>query len=205
MDIRNTPLQPDTTFHLFNRGVNGAPVFFEAKNYAYFLKQYARYVHPFITTLAYCLLGNHFHFLVRIRPEDQLQQVIRSHQDRPLYWHASNVLASLFQSYTRAMNKMYKRTGPLFESPFKRIPMQDDSHFSRLVFYIHSNPQKHRLVEDYRDYPYSSYHTYLEENKSLLINRQELFDWFGGKEGYIDFHEHQQITAPTLPEELLLE
>ena len=155
MDIRTKKLEPDTVFHIFNRGVNGTQVFFEEKNYAYFLKQYAQYVHPFVKTYAYCLLGNHFHLLIRVLSTNQLTKVIKKNQDKPLHWHVSNAFSSLLQSYTRAVNNMYERTGPLFESPFKRIAVTHTSYLSALVTYIHQNPQKHGLIDDYRDYPYS--------------------------------------------------
>ena len=192
MDIRTTALHPNTIFHIFNRGINGAQVFFEEKNYPYFLQQYGNYVHPFVETFSYCLLGNHFHLLIRVRSEEALDQVIKKNTDKPYYWHVSNAFSSWLQSYTRAMNKMYNRTGALFESPFKRLAVMEESYFSSLVAYIHQNPQKHGLVGDYRDYPYSSYHGHLAVAKTSKLNRKEVLDWFGGELSYVDFHTKQQ-------------
>ena len=96
MDIRNTNLKPDICYHIYNRGVNGSPVFFESKNYDYFLQQYARYVHPWVETFAYCLLGNHFHLLIRVRSEEQLSELIKKNSDKPLHWHVSNGFSSFF-------------------------------------------------------------------------------------------------------------
>ncbi|MEM9340179.1 MAG: hypothetical protein AAGA66_15700 [Bacteroidota bacterium] len=56
MEIRKTTLEPEACYHIYNRGVNGAAVFFEEKNYSYFLRQYAVYAYPFVETFAYCLL-----------------------------------------------------------------------------------------------------------------------------------------------------
>ncbi|MEO1052254.1 MAG: hypothetical protein AAFX87_16600 [Bacteroidota bacterium] len=191
MDTRKTQLIPDSYYHIFNRGINGDSVFFEEKNYTYFLQQYGKYVYPFVETFAYCLLGNHFHLLIRVRSMEALDVVIKKCKDRPQYWHISNAFSSWMQSYTRAVNKMYDRTGALFESPFKRIEVAEESYFSQLVSYIHLNPQKHGLVEDYKDYPHSSYHAHLAETKDSKLNREEVLEWFGGRVGYLEFHQAQ--------------
>ena len=202
MDIRNAKLHSDQYFHIFNRGINGMPVFFEPKNYDYFLKQYALYVHPFVETFAYCLLGNHFHLLLRVRDVAQLDLAIKKNKEKPYYWHVSNGFSSFLKSYTRAMNAMYNRTGALFETPFKRIEVKEESYFSALIAYIHRNPEKHGLVKNFKSYPYSSYQAHLQEAPTFL-SRQAVLDWFGGKEQYQAFH--LQKKALPLTEEWLLE
>jgi len=172
--------------------VNSGNVFLEKKNYPYFLQQYGKYVYPFVETFAYCLLSNHFHLLIRVRSTEELDGVVKKNLDKPHYWHVSNALSSWLQSYTRAMNKMYNRTGSLFESPFKRINVVDESHFIQLITYIHQNPQKHGLMKDYRDYPHSSYQAYFSETKNSKLNRKEVLEWFGGKDRYLSFHQEQQ-------------
>ncbi len=120
----------------------------------------------------------------------------------PHYWHVSNSFASFFQSYTRAMNKVYHRTGPLFENPFKRIEVKDEVYFTRLVAYIHRNPEKHGIIDDFKTYPYSSYLAHRQDGATRL-QRKELLDWFGGTKDYVAFHE-QQLKAE-LDAEWLLE
>ncbi|WP_339813798.1 hypothetical protein [uncultured Imperialibacter sp.] len=202
MDIRNAKLHPDQYFHIFNRGINGMPVFFEAKNYDFFLKQYTQFVHPFVETFAYCLLGNHFHLLVRVRDVAQLDLAIKKDREKPYYWHVSNGFSSFLKSYTRAVNSVYNRTGGLFETPFKRIEVKEESYFSTLIAYIHRNPEKHGLVKDFRSYPYSSYQAHLQDAPTFLSS-QAVLDWFGGKEQYQAFH--LQEKQPPLDEKWLLE
>ncbi len=62
-----TSLEPGQYYHVYNRGVNRENLFREERNYAYFLKLYTRHITPVAETFAYCLLRNHFHFLIRIR------------------------------------------------------------------------------------------------------------------------------------------
>jgi hypothetical protein len=67
------PLQDGYFYHIYNRGTNGEPLFREDRNYRHFLKLYATYIAPIAKSYAYCLLNNHFHFLLCIRTvEEQL-------------------------------------------------------------------------------------------------------------------------------------
>ena len=54
-------------YHIYTRGINGTNLFYEERNYAYFLQKYGYYLHEVLDTYAYCLLGNHFHLLVRVK------------------------------------------------------------------------------------------------------------------------------------------
>lgn len=199
--MRKTPLMPDRYYHIYNRGINGQTIFLEERNYTYFLQKYAQYMHPFTDTFAYCLLNNHFHFLIRTKSEEEIRTFINSKQrslrataskpsEKSVSWHLSNAFASLFKSYAQAINKHNRRTGGLFEEPFHRIEVTNEAYFSWLVWYIHFNPQKHGFVDDYRDYLHSSYHSLLLE-KNTKLNKKEVIDWFGDKEGYLKFHDIQ--------------
>ncbi len=61
------PLLEDEFYHIYNRGNNGIVIFYEERNYGYFLKKLYHYLGEYIDIYAYCLLPNHFHFLIRIR------------------------------------------------------------------------------------------------------------------------------------------
>jgi REP element-mobilizing transposase RayT len=67
------PLQHGKYYHIYNRGNNRENIFFEERNYRYFLQLYAKYIQPIADTYAYCLLYNHFHVLVRIKSIEELQ------------------------------------------------------------------------------------------------------------------------------------
>ncbi len=62
-------LKPESFFHIYNRGNDGIPIFYQEKNYRHFLKKYAEYMKDYWDTFAYCLLSNHFHLLVRIKSQ----------------------------------------------------------------------------------------------------------------------------------------
>lgn len=103
----------------------------------------------------------------------------------------SNTFSSLFKSYAQAINKAHKRTGALFEEPFRRIWVDNDVYFTELIYYIHSNPQRHGFVEDFRNYPHSSYHSHLRMALTKL-KRNEVVAWFGNKNAYEKFHAENQ-------------
>lgn len=58
-------------YHIWNRGVNHSTIFRSDENYRYFLALYIQHIEPVAKTYAYCLLPNHFHFLVRTRTEEE--------------------------------------------------------------------------------------------------------------------------------------
>ncbi len=102
-----------------------------------------------------------------------------------------NEFSSLFKSYAQAINKAHKRTGGLFEEPFRRIVVDNETYFTELIYYIHHNPQKHGFVNDFRDYPHSSYQSLLHVAPTKL-NRDEVIHWFGNKEEFENFHIREQ-------------
>lgn len=100
----------------------------------------------------------------------------------------SKRFSNLFNTYTQAFNKTYKRTGGLFETPFRRKKVTTNEYFTQLIYYIHFNPHKHGIIDDFREYPYSSYAAHLS-NKATKLKREQVIQWFGDKEGYIRFHD----------------
>jgi hypothetical protein len=61
------PLEPGHYYHIYNRGNNRENIFFEERNFRYFMQLYQKYILPACDTLAYCLMRNHFHLLVRVK------------------------------------------------------------------------------------------------------------------------------------------
>ncbi|MBN1935850.1 MAG: hypothetical protein JW934_14365 [Anaerolineae bacterium] len=195
----NIPLQYGQYYHIYNRGNNREDIFRQERNYRYFLQRFAQHICPIAVVYAYCLLGNHFHFLLRIKdaPED-LSGFPKPDRSRA----PSQSFSNLFNAYTRAFNKAYGRTGALFQRPFGRIPVTSDRYFCRLVTYIHRNPEKHGFVDDFRDWPYSSYHA-LRSTKPTRLDRDDVLGWFEGLEGF-DL-AHRQDVAESRIESLVLD
>ena len=192
-------LEPGHYYHIYNRGNNRENIFREERNYAYFLKLYARHVEPVADTFAYCLLKNHFHVLVRIKTSRVLETREVSLEPREVMQQFSN----LFNAYAKAINKAYNRTGRLFQERFGRIEVTSDRYFVALVYYIHRNPQKHGLVKDFREWLYSSYHAHLSSTATRL-KRDEVLAWFSGKEQFATAHKREideQQILPLVPDD----
>ncbi len=68
-----SPLLYDTYYHIYNRGVNRENIFVEERNYDLFLKLLEKHLLPVIDLLAYCMLRNHFHLLVRVKSEEEVK------------------------------------------------------------------------------------------------------------------------------------
>ena len=193
-------LTPGRFYHIYNRGINRENIFFVDRNYPYFLELYAKYIEPIATTFAYCLMRNHFHLLVRIKTEqEQTFEVLLSISEQSREAETSKVLDStqqfsnLFNAYAKAINKAYGRTGSLFEGRFGRIEVTSKAYFANLVAYIHRNPQKHGFVEDFREYPYSSYSAILT-TKPTRVKRADVLAWFGGQDAFQVLHQNEPDT-----------
>jgi hypothetical protein len=92
-------------------------------------------------------------------------------------------MQNFFISYAMGLNKQQDRKGNLFLHPFKRILVDSDAYFSRLIYYIHRNPVHHRLAQDYMSYGWSSYQRMLNDRPTKL-EKKAVLEWFGGKEAY---------------------
>jgi putative transposase len=166
-------------YHIYNRGINKGDVFFETKNYEYFMNLYAKHIDPIADTYAWCLMKNHFHLLVKIKDESQIKET------RNPYQYFSN----LFNAYAKGINKTYGRTSSLFQKKFKRKLIDNEVYFKNLVIYIHNNPVNHNICENAVDYAWSSYLTCIS-NKLTKLKRDEVINYFDNLNNFKSVHKH---------------
>jgi REP element-mobilizing transposase RayT len=197
------PLEHNTYYHIFNQGNNRENLFKEERNYPYFLKLYVHHIEPVADTFAYCLLPNHFHLLVRVKSADEIEAETKTLKVSETFrvLSPSQPFSNLFNAYTKAINKTYQRTGSLFEHPFGRIPITSEQYLTQLVTYIHQNPQRHGLIDDFRRWPYSSYRTLFSE-KPTQLKREIVLKWFGSQQQVEQLHQ-QKVSAGALAPLLL--
>ena len=157
-------------YHIYNRGNNRETLFREDRNYNYFLYLYKKYIYPIADLYAYCLLPNHFHFLVQIKEFDEMDQMFRFRNEIKVQF------ATFFGTYTKSINSAYQRSGTLFEGRFIRKLIGSTDQFYQTIAYIHQNPQKHSLVSDYQVWPYSSYWSYLRRENNDLLSKEAICD-----------------------------
>ena len=168
-------------YHIYNRGINKQPIFFQEDNYVYFLQLFKKYLGAHVKVLAYCLMPNHFHFFLRIEHQEALCSQVTN----------LNVVEKAFKdffiSYAKAVNKRYDRTGGLFQYKFKRKEVEDIHHYTWLTYYLHNNPVKAGLCLLPGDWKFSSYNAYITD-KETMIAKEEVLSWFGGIEQFVLFH-----------------
>jgi len=159
-------------YHIYNRGVNKSKLFREPTNYLYVIEKLQKYSPVnLVSVIAYCLMPNHYHLL------------LRQDGERP----AGNVPQSIFNSYSKAYNLKYRHSGTLFEGRFRAKPIQTTSHLLHLCRYIHGNPVKDGIVADPADWPWSSYHEWIGKRESLLVDREFINTQFVNELEYKDF------------------
>jgi putative transposase len=188
------PLLPNQFFHVLNHANGFENIFACPENYRYFLEKYAQHIYPIAQTFAYCLLPNHFHLLIRIRSEKELEKrfmelknngsaILQDFENLEglgdkLPKILSQQFSNFFNGYTKAFNKQQNRMGSLFIPRFKRRKITDDSYFFICLRYIHQNPVRHGLTKGLLDWQHSSLHSFIGNRKSRL-EREEVLDWFG--------------------------
>jgi REP-associated tyrosine transposase len=181
-------LEEGEYYHIFNRGINRTDIFREQRNYDYFLQKYQECMSDVVDTLAYNLLKNHFHLFVFVKENIFVPRKIGEGEIR---LNASKQLGHLFNGYAQGFNKVYNRTGGLFESPFHRKLVDSDEYITSLLYYIHNNAAHHNLVTDFKEWPYTSYHKVMSGDSSI-VKGQFAIDWFGGKSQLENYHRFQQ-------------
>jgi len=121
--------------------------------------------------LAYTLMPNHFHFIVR------------QNTGLPI----SKLVLKICGSYSKYYNKKYERVGSLFQDQFKAVLIDNDAYLLWLSAYIHNNPKTAGLVKDLKDYPWSSYLDYIGLRQGTLCDKDFILKQFANVDAYRKF------------------
>jgi hypothetical protein len=156
-------------------------------------------------------MPNHFHFLIRIKEEDEIGYYKALSNNNPNQTNRFQItydlsefkepervkkpnptkhFSHLFNSYAKYFNKQHNRHGSLFEKPFQRKLIEDERYLKYLVYYIHHNPLHHDFTENIYKYPWSSYLTIISLKKTK-VKRQEVIDWFDDLANFKYYHKQQ--------------
>lgn len=211
-------LSPESTYHIYNRANGYECLFLSDENYRYFLSKYEKYIHPIADTFCYCLMPNHFHFLIRIKEEQKIENTIlkkkKTSKSKTLQGFEtleglkkqqvissflSQQFSHLLNTYTQAFNKQQSRKGSLFMHPFKRKLITDDTYLRKLIHYIHLNPVEAGLAKVPKEWKYSSYTAIVSKEKTKL-QREEAIGCFTDIDNFI--YCHQQMPSLTGIDEL---
>ncbi|MBE0596628.1 MAG: transposase [Desulfuromonadales bacterium] len=135
-------LADNHVYHILNRGNGRQAVFFSDEDFATFIELVGTAGKRFaVESLAYCLLPNHFHLLVRPARGAEL--------GRFMQW--------LMTSHVRRHHRVYQGSGHLWQGRYKSFPVKDDAHLLTVMRYIEGNPVRAGLVASAREWPWSSH------------------------------------------------
>ncbi|MBI2327234.1 transposase [Candidatus Curtissbacteria bacterium] len=204
MPYRKIPLVPGEVYHVFNRSIAKQPIFLSQKDYqralevisfyrypkpplkfskykqlpaaqrAVFLENLARSYKPFLEIIAFCIMPNHVHFLLKALEEKSI----------------SNFMTNFQHSCSKYFNTKNERTGSLFQSMFKAVRIENDEQLLHVSRYIHLNPVSAFIIRigDLDNYPWSSFRSYLNEgNVQSFVNTQVILNYFKSIQDYRKF------------------
>lgn len=207
MPGRKVQLVTEEYYHVFNRGVNKRPIFQDASNYRRCLDQMNYYRHKntpikfsrlitlkpelkysvleavlkspkHVEILAYCLMPNHIHLLVKQTSEGGVSKFMSKFQN----------------SYSRYFNIRTNRTGPLLTGKFQAVRIETDEQLLHVSRYIHLNPITSSLVKTFnqlKKYKWSSFTEYYCSSENKICNPKLILDFFNSKKHYSRFLNDQ--------------
>jgi putative transposase len=198
MPLRYTPLTSNSFYHIYNRGNNKQNIFLEAQDFERFLEKVTVFCKKYpLKIYAYCLMNNHFHFLVK-----QLCDKF------PI----NRFFASLTMSHASYFNAKYSKTGHVFQNRFQSRVVKSTKSFLYVSRYIHLNPIKDKILDSdfirrgnsrqlstsfkyiLRDYEWSSYKYYYHREKLKkpeFLDISKISDTAGGLDRYARYVESE--------------
>ena len=211
---RRDILAPGQIYHVFNRSVERRTIFISKREYARMMDivTYYQYAHRSIRysqflslpepsqndirewyikkgekeidMYAYALMPNHIHFLLRQNTQKGI----------------TTFLSNLSNSYAKFFNIRHKRTGALWQRPFKAVRIETEEQLWHVSRYIHLNPVSSYVIElDKLDtYPWTSFPEYIGMNGNKLCDRSMIQSSFKTPEAYRAFVHNHADYARTL-------
>ena len=175
-------LLKDEFYHIYNRGNNQLPIFFNDDNYLFFLKKIREQLSPCSNIICYCLMPNHFHIIIQANEKSVVER--KSFGGKPMQEFAYRI-GMLLSSYSQAINKQNKTTGSLFQQKTKAKILSEqvegiqENYLENCFFYVHNNPFEAGLVKTLKDWAYSSYLDYIAERNGTLCDKPIFFNQTG--------------------------
>ena len=190
---------PGEYYHIYNRGNGKMDIFRDQSDYQFFLSRLKEYLFPeeqrapspgaplfhknlrlrksfptgSFTLISYCLMPNHFHFLIRQNGEIKI----------------SELMLSLIGGYSKYFNKKYKRVGSVFQDQFKSVHIDSNEYLLWLSAYIHQNPKVAAMVQNLSKYSYSNYSDCIGLRNEALCDPSVILEQYGDRGAYQNFVE----------------
>jgi len=191
----NVPWYPELCYHVYNRGHNHSKIFFNSANYLFFLDRITKYVGNWLDVLAFVLIPNHFHLIVKVKSEPSIINFYKNTYHEKFIDNISLLLSqqlsNMLNSYAKAINRQENRSGSIFDGKCQRKLIDTNEYLTCAILYTHMNPLKHKISIDPLNYQWSSYHLIISNNE-IFIDRPRVYQIFNGYDHFIDCHKNYQ-------------
>ena len=189
-------------YHIYNHAAGEKNIFNSQEDYNDFLTKHYKYLSFVFDTIAYCLMPNHFHFVVKVKSQEViLKQTSKEISKTITSFHngecALNDLVTdqyrrYLSSFALAYNFRNNHRGQLFLKRFKRVSVDEEYRLKYLICYVHHNPIHHGFAKEYNSWSYSSYGLLTQKLvDSQLSDTVNLH--FDGSDDFISVHQAFQI------------
>ena len=173
------PFTPNNIYHIYNQGNNRQPIFLKPQDYLIFLNLYKRLFSDTCSTIAWCLMPNHFHFM--IHTDERCDTKIK--QGGIYLDPVTNSVRKLLSGYARIFNNQHQQTGSVFRQKTKSkclsaIEIKSDSqylvqdYYVNCFHYIHQNPLMAKLTDKLEDWEFSSFKDYANLRNGTLCQKE---------------------------------
>lgn len=174
--------EDDKYYHIYNRGAHQSLIFFSPENYRYCLRLLQKYKLKYrVAIVAYCLMPNHYHLVLRQSPEGSI----------------SNFLRTVFNAYAQAVNRRSGKSGTLFQGRPKARIIDSDAYALQVVRYIHLNPVIAKIVTAPESWQFSDYQAWIGATSSSLTDLSLRNAYFRDQKEYRDFVEAYKEESDT--------
>lgn len=188
-------LVADEFYHIFNRAVGSEKLFFCKEDYYLFLRMLKRHLFPVADLFGFSFIPNHFHLLMRIKPQHILEKHFEKVKRKPFVLTRHDMpdfimerISNWLNGYVKVFNEKYERKGGLFIDYTKRVEAKTEADIISFLLYIHQNAVHRGLGKEIGNWPFDSYNVILGSPRHSLVGK-EIFEWFGSKERFIEFHQ----------------
>ena len=165
-------------YHIYNQGNNRERIFRDRSDYQLFFKKFIDKVLQYCDVVAYCLMPNHFHFLINTNEIASQPIKLGNIETTPL----ANGFRLLCSGYANEFNKKYNRSGSLFrqKTQAKNLEATPDRNYPLICFqYIHQNPMTAGLVAKMEDWEFSSFRSYAGIEENGIIKKELAYSLIG--------------------------
>jgi len=175
-------------YHLFNHAAKGQLLFRSNADYAYCHKLMLQHLSPELFTVhAYCLMPNHFHFLIQQLTDQSVAEA---------FFH-------IWNKYSKHYNRTYNEYGSVFCHKLQHVLVNTNEHLQALVAYIHMNPVAASMVSDPGKWEWSDYLNWVGERDSALFNPLLRDSWYQEPDSYR--RQLAEVSYDKLNKELMLD